>query len=681
MADVRTRARAGAWTRVRPGARRRGGDGREPGREDASGGSEELLFGGPLRYAGGWSQHELAWVGMSFLAMARRLPRSAWQAFRLAWEADRRALASVLAAELGQGAARAFGLLATNGVLVQLFAAGPTPQRVRSALPALAWVAAAGALAALLAAWSTAATGTLQPKVERLATVRYLRRAARVELEAVEDAEVHRLLASAQYGAEAARRMVGYSVGVLNAVFALAAAGGVLLVLHPVLLPLLLLIALPRGWASVRSARRRYGSFLVWLEHARARRVLSELITGREAAQEVRVHGAGAFVLDHYERMAARAEAEQTRLARAEAATEVAASALAGVAAGATYTALGLLLLSGGMPLAVAGTAVLAVRTGTADLGSLVMQVNFLYEQALFFQDLERVVEEAGRRAIPAGGADVAARPQLVRVERVGFRYPDRSEPALDGVSMTLRRGEIVALVGENGSGKSTLAKLLAGLHPPTEGRILWDGVDAADLDRDQLFDRVALVSQDFHRWPFTARVNVTIGRPGAPGGDDRLEHAVRQADAGPLLKDLPAGWDTLLAREFAGGVQLSGGQWQRLGLARAHYRAAPLLICDEPTAALDPRAEIDVFERIRRLADEGQSIVLITHRLASVRHADRIYVLSRGRLVEEGTHAELLAAGGHFAELYGMQADQYRTGAPGPGDAPRPGAAGEGRR
>ncbi|AXI81693.1 ABC transporter ATP-binding protein [Peterkaempfera bronchialis] len=600
-------------------------------------------------------------MDMSFLAMARRLPRTALRAFTLAWAADRRALLSVLAAETGQGAARAFGLLATNLVLVELFAAGPTPDRVRSALPSLAWVAAAGALGAVLAAWSTAATGALEPKVERLATVRYLRRAARVELEAVEDSEFHRLLDSAQYGAEAARRMVGYSVGVLNALLALVAAGGVLAVLHPLLLPLLLLIALPRGWASVRTARRRYQSFLAWLEHARARRVLAELITSREAAQEVRVHGAGGFVLDHFERMAARAEAEQTRLARAEAVTDVTASALAGVAAGATYLALGLLLVSGGMPLAVAGTAVLAIRTGTADLGSLVMQVNLLYEQALFFQDLERVSEEAERRAIPVGGAAVAERPQLVRFEQVCFAYPDRKAPALHQVSLTLRQGEIIALVGENGSGKTTLAKLLAGLYRPTSGRILWDGVDAAELDREQLFDRVALVSQDFHRWPFTARVNVAIGRPGAPDGDDRLERAVRHADAHAVVDELPSGWSTLLARQFAGGVQLSGGQWQRLGLARAHYRAAPLLICDEPTAALDPRAEIETFERIRRLADDGQSIVLITHRLASVRHADRIYVLSRGHLVEEGTHPELLAAGGHFAELYGMQADQYR--------------------
>jgi ATP-binding cassette subfamily B protein len=238
-----------------------------------------------------------------------------------------------------------------------------------------------------------------------------------------------------------------------------------------------------------------------------------------------------------------------------------------------------------------------------------------------------------------------------------------------------------VALVGENGSGKTTLVKLLAGLYKPERGRILWDGVDAATADRHRLAERIAMVAQDFKRWPFTARVNVALGRPSAPVCEERLAASIAEAGAEPVIADLPRGLDTLLARNFSGGHELSGGQWQRLGIARAAYRRGRILIVDEPTAALDARAELEVFERIRALADSGQTVVLITHRLASVRHADLVHVLDQGRLVESGTPDELLATGGLYAELYALQAEQFATSPPPAGKVPAPKTAGDGLR
>jgi ATP-binding cassette subfamily B protein len=227
-------------------------------------------------------------------------------------------------------------------------------------------------------------------------------------------------------------------------------------------------------------------------------------------------------------------------------------------------------------------------------------------------------------------------------------------------VTLTLPLGRIVALVGENGSGKTTLVKLLAGLYKPDRGRILWDGVDTADADRHLLAERIAMVAQDFKRWPFTARVNVAVGRSAAPLTEERMADSIAEAGAEDVVADLPRGLDTLLARQFNGGHELSGGQWQRLGIARAAYRRGRILIVDEPTAALDARAELEVFEKIRALAGSGQTVVLITHRLASVRHADLVHVLEQGRLVESGTPEELLATGGVYAELYSLQADQF---------------------
>lgn len=636
--------------------------------------SERLLFGGPLRYDMGWNQHADAFLELGFRAMLTRLPSLLASSLRLARQADPQAARTVLAAEVGRGLAQAVSLLAVNSVLAGLMAAGPIEERLRGVVPALTAVAAVMLVAALLRAASTYATGRLEPKVERVATERYLERAACVELSAIEDHAFHKLLDTAQYGAASARRMISYGTRVVNAMISLIAAAGVLTVLHPALLPLLVTMTLPSAWSALTLARRRYESFHAWVQHERAGRLLGSLLIEPAAAPEIRVHSVGPFLLRHFRAMAETAEAEQARLARLAARTGLIASAWTGVATAATYATLGGLLLGGAMALSVAGTAVIAVRTGSQSLGTLVVEVNALHEEALFVGDLDRLHVEAAERAIPLGGAALPDDPKEIRFEHVTFGYPgDSTRPALDDVSLSLPLGKIVALVGENGSGKTTLVKLLAGLYTPDLGRITWDGVDAATADRQALAERVAMVAQDFKRWPFTARVNVAVGRSSVPLGDDRVAGAVAEAGAQEVVADLPRGLDTLLARNFSGGHELSGGQWQRVGIARAAYRQGRILIVDEPTAALDARAELEVFEKIRALAGSGQTVVLITHRLASVRHADLVHVLDQGRLVESGTPDELLASGGVYAELYSLQAEQFTK-------APAPGPEAEGR-
>ncbi|AZP16992.1 ABC transporter ATP-binding protein [Streptomyces aquilus] len=623
--------------------------------------SERLLFGGPLRYDMGWNSHSDARLRVNFRELVRQLPALLSLSFRLAWQADRRAAKIVLGAEAGRGAAQAVSLLAVNSVLGRLIGGGAIEERLRGAVPALVAMASVMLVAALLRAASTYATGRLEPKVERVATERYLERAAAVELAAIEDHAFHKLLDTAQYGATSARRMIAYATRVMNAAISLIAAAGVLTVLHPALLPLLVTMTLPSAWSALTIARRRYESFHTWVQHARAGHLLSELLTEPTAAPEIRVHGVGPFLLHHYRAMSEAAEAEQARLARLAARTGLIAAFWTGLATVATYATLGGLLLAGAMALSVAGTAVIAIRSGSASLDSLVLEVNQLHQEALFVGDLQRLYVEAEQRAIPVGGRELPEDPREIRFENVTFSYPGEStHPALDDVTLTLPLGRIVALVGENGSGKTTLVKLLAGLYKPDRGRILWDGVDAADADRQLLAERIAMVAQDFKRWPFTARVNVAVGRSAAPLTEERMADSIAEAGAQDVVADLPRGLDTLLARHFSGGHELSGGQWQRLGIARAAYRRGRILIVDEPTAALDARAELEVFEKIRALAGSGQTVVLITHRLASVRHADLVHVLEQGRLVESGTPEELLATGGVYAELYSLQADQF---------------------
>ncbi|WP_375538712.1 ABC transporter ATP-binding protein [Streptomyces griseorubiginosus] len=614
----------------------------------------------------GWNSHSDAFLELGFRSMVVRLPVLLSASLRLAWQADRQAARTVLAAEVGRGLAQAVSLLAVNSVLGRLIGGGSLEDRLRGALPALVTMGAVMLVAALLRATSTYATGRLEPKVERVATERYLELAAAVELAAIEDHAFHKLLDTAQYGASSARRMIPSATRVINAAISMIAAAGVLTVLHPALLPLLVTMTIPSAWSALTIARRRYEWYHAWVQHVRASRLLGALLIEPEAAPEIRVHGVGPFLLRHFRSMAETAEAEQARLARLAARTGLIAASWTGLATAATYATLGGLLLAGAMALSVAGTAVIAIRTGSQSLETLVMEVNSLHEDALFVGDLQRLYREAAERAIPVGGVALPDDPREIRFENVSFTYPgDATRPALDDVTLTLPLGKIVALVGENGSGKTTLVKLLAGLYAPDRGRILWDDVDAARADRRLLAERVAMVAQDFKRWPFTARVNVAVGRSSVPLTDQRVAGAVAEAGAGDVLEHLPRGLDTLLARNFSGGHELSGGQWQRLGIARAAYRSGHILIVDEPTAALDARAELEVFEKIRALAGIGQTVVLITHRLASVRHADLVHVLEQGRLVESGTPDELLASGGVYAELYTLQAEQFTAKVP----------------
>jgi ABC-type multidrug transport system fused ATPase/permease subunit len=596
---------------------------------------------------------------MTLRAVARRLPGLVAACVRLSWLADRPAVLVVFVCQTATGLATAFGLLAANRVLINLLAVGPTPGRVRAALPALLLVAIASGGGALLGALGNAASGRLRPRVSRFAYGELLERSTRVELLTFEQSDFHDLLDAAQYGAGWAEYMVEELVAVATALAGLAAAAGVLTVLNPLLLPLLVLAAVPDGAATVISNRRRNLSCMRWLERVRQQRRLTDLMTDKIPAEEVRQHDAGSFLLRHYVRLADAFEREQARLARADAITGLKSRSVTGVATGATYVLLGVLLWRGTVPLATAGTAVLAIRTGTGQLGVLVKALNQVFEYGLYLTDWQDAITRAEHDRIPDTGVMPAEPPAVIRAENLGFTYPNSRTPALCDVSLEIHAGEIVALVGENGSGKTTLAKLLTGLYLPNDGSVLWDGTSTAQLARAHSATYTAVLSQDFPHWPFTVRANIAIGRHAAEPDDDRLIAAAELGGARSVIDGLESGFDTLIANEFLGGVGLSGGQWQKIALARAYFRDAPILVLDEPTASLDPRAEMDTFQTVLDRA-AGRTVILVTHRLHSVRHADRIVVLDHGRVIEHGDHAQLMALGGRYAELFALQASAF---------------------
>jgi ATP-binding cassette subfamily B protein/ATP-binding cassette subfamily C protein len=427
-------------------------------------------------------------------------------------------------------------------------------------------------------------------------------------------------------------------------------------VLQPILLAVLLVAQLPGAWAAVRSARIDYLTRFALIDSYRRKWVLASLITDRRTAAELRSFTMRPFLIGRVSRLAAYARRAELRAARQQTQTKLIGSVLGGIATAGVYVVLGALLWTGLLALSVAGTAVLAIRSAAGSLQQLLYSVNQCYEDGLYFSDYMAFCDDA-RSRIPVPG-QAAAPDGFTRITAsdVTFSYPGKDEPSLHEVSVEIGRGEVVALVGENGSGKTTLAKVLAGLYRPQSGTVLWDDVPIAEVDGEPMRERIAVIAQDHGHWPLNVRDNILMGRA---LDEALLASSAVNSGADTVIAELDHGYETLLARQFKDGAELSGGQWQRIAAARGFYRTAPLLIMDEPTAALDARAEYALFSSLRTLA-EGRTVLLITHRLASVRHADRIYVLSHGKVIESGTHDDLIASNGNYAELYNIQASQY---------------------
>ncbi|WP_091107288.1 ABC transporter ATP-binding protein [Micromonospora citrea] len=617
-----------------------------------------------------WMHHAHEFAHTSFWAVARRLPRLVREAVALAWATSRRDTVASIGLNIGAGVMTTFGLLATTGVLRELFAAGPTPDRVRAALPALtvaaAAVAAKGGLT-IAAGWAQA---RLTPQINYEVELRLFQATTAVDLAAFDDAGFAEEMDRARdRGMGEAAYIVDHTVNLVTGVVGMLATAVAVTVIQPVLLPCLLLAALPQAATAVRVARRQYLAMLARITRQRRMRMLAQLMANRHTAAEVRSYQMRDYLLAEYRTMMAVETRAHLRLVRAQTTTRLFGASAAGLATFGVYAVLAVLLLNGMVALAAAATALFALQSARTSLGVAILATNSLYEDALYYQDYRDFLDRA-RERVPTGGGRAVDGFDEIELDRVSLRYPDTDRPAVDEVSLTVRRGQVVALVGENGSGKTTLAKLVAGLYRPTGGTVRWDGVDARELDPRDTGGQVAVMTQDWWKFPFTARQNIRIGRhdrsPERPGPS--VHDAAQAAAAHDMIVDLPFGYDTLLDREFKDGHDLSGGQWQRLVAARGLYRDAALLICDEPSAALDARAEHALFQHLRRRPD--RAVVLITHRLANVRHADQIFVMERGRLVQHGTHDELMSAGGLYRELFELQASGYLAGSPAADDA-----------
>jgi ATP-binding cassette subfamily B protein len=487
-------------------------------------------------------------------------------------------------------------------------------------------------------------------------------KSVQVDLQYYESSEYHDTLHRAQEEAPyRPTRIVNAVAMVLQNTLSMVAITGLLFSFHWGLAVVLFATATPGIMVKMRYSQRLYDWALRQTPAVRKSRYMNSLLTGAPTAKEVRLFDLGNIFIERFRELRTRVRQEKLRLVTQRSVLDFAAQVIALAAVFGSFALIARAALAGTITIGDMVMYFGAFQRGQDFFRDALGGLAGLYEDNLFLTDLKTFLELKPRVKEPEEPRPFP-RPirQGIVLDRVSFRYPDSTRAVLEDISMEIRPGEHVALVGENGSGKTTLVKLLCRLYDPTGGTIRIDGIDLREFSTRELRQEIGIIFQDYARYHLAVRDNIWFGNVTVPRDSEHVTEAAVRTGADAIARRLPEGYETMLGRQFENGAELSIGEWQKVALARAFLRETQIIVLDEPTASLDARSEAEVFARFHELS-RGRTAILISHRLSTVRMVDRIFVLAGGRIVESGAHDELVERGGRYAELFELQARHYR--------------------
>ena len=500
-------------------------------------------------------------------------------------------------------------------------------------------------------------------------SVTLMEQAAKLDLAQFEDPTFYDHLERARRQTVGRIALLTLLLSIMQDALTLITLGGALIAYSPWLLLLLLIAVIPSFLGETHFASLAYSLLFRWTPERRQLDYLRFVGASDKTAKEVQMFGLAPWLTERYRALAQKFYEENRNLSLRRGFVSAALSILGTIGYYAAYAIILIRAVRGDITIGMLTFLAASFARGRDVIQGILLSASNVYEQALYLRDLFVFLDMKPTIASKPGAIAV---PEPIRdgfvFEDVGFRYPGSERWAIRNVNLVIRPAERIALVGENGAGKTTITKLIARLYDPTEGRITLDGVDLRDYDLGTLRRAIGVIFQDFVRYDMRFDENIGVGEiesvrvdlDSGKGTPVSISAAAENSLAASLLPRFPKGYQQMLGRRFEEGVDLSGGEWQKIALARAYIRDAQVLILDEPTAALDARAEYEVFLRFSELV-AGRTAVLISHRFSTVRMADRIVVLRHGTVEEEGSHEELVAKGGLYEELFAMQAAGYR--------------------